>query len=487
MIRLTRCTQASKAGTYFRLHLQAGDSAAQPIPAATVRMRASWVGTGLQDLNIDSFDQPTASHLVRLGRGLHPTEKKRLAPSKNRKRAYYDLTITAPKTISVAALLAPDHITAQNVLKAHQNAVGAVCKLIGPMMHGRTKDGPKVEKWLGAVFCHTHTREGDPHLHGHVIVPNIGKNALGDWRAVKVDVSGVRRSRIELTYGHELARSLRNFGLGPEIVMRRSGLPEIRSLLPLAKHFARARNAVLAASKEAEEDVKAQGRQPTVIELHPRSKLPLQPDHVKFNVRRRIADTIRKPKAKDADTPGKLEREAYRWRDALTDTEDKTLMKVLDAADYTHPRYVRVLPPLPPPMSVVIRRAFESIPWGVPTTAPVLFRAAVRESAGQHAMEDLRTAVRERMERRKKNLARIRAQIEADSIAMAQAHEAEVERANAALAGRGKAIGSLEGPAAASEAVATPLEAVAIPQDVGPVEMPEEVVPAVTYTRGWGR
>ena len=487
MIRLTRCTQASKAGSYFRLHLEAGDSQIQPVPATTVKMRAFWTGSALKDLNLSALDRPAASHLVRLGRGLHPVEKKRLAPNVNRKRAYYDLTITAPKTVSVAALLAPDHITARSVVSAHQNAVAAVCQLLGPMMHGRTKAGPKMEKWLGAVFCHTHSREGDPHLHGHVIVPNVGKNALGDWRAVKIDISGVRRSRIELTYGHELARSLRNYGLGSEIVMRRSGLPEIRSLLPLAKHFARARTAVLATAKEAEANVKPQGRQPTVTELHPRSRLPLPVDHVKFIVRRRVADTIRKPKPKDADAPARLEDEAHRWRRTLTNTEHKTLMGVLDGADFTNPRRVQTLPLLPPPISAVIRRAYESIPWGVPTTAPVLFRAVIRESAGQHALEDLRTAVKERMERRKKNLARMWAQAEADSIAMAQAHEAELERDRIARARRANAPQGPATPALASEAVPPPLEG-GVPRPAAEtVETTEAVATVAPPSRGHSR
>ena len=233
--------------------------------------------------------------------------------------------------------------------------------------------------------------------------------------------------------------------------------------------------------------LKVQGRQPKTVEIHSRSKLPLRADRLGIKERRRIADEIRRPKPKNADDPKKLSEEAYRWRSMLTNQEDRTLFAVLDAADVTNPRRVKVLATLPPPISVIVRRAFESIPWGVPTTAPVLFRAVIAESAGQHALEDLRTAVKERMERRKKNLARMRAQAEEDSIAMAQAHEAEVERANAALAGRGKAVGSLEGPVAAPGAVATPLEAVAVPQDVGPVEMPEEVAPVVTHTRGWGR
>ena len=96
MIRLARCTQASKAGHYFRLHLATGDHPAHPA-APSVLMPAAWTGPALREVNLAPYEQPTASHLVRLGRGLHPTEKIRLAPDVNRKRAYYDLTIAEQK------------------------------------------------------------------------------------------------------------------------------------------------------------------------------------------------------------------------------------------------------------------------------------------------------------------------------------------------------------------------------------------------------
>ncbi len=79
MIRLTRCTQASKAGSYFRTHLAVGDSQAQPLTPSR-SMRATWIGPALNEVGLVSYSQPEASHLVRLGRGLHPTMNARLAP-----------------------------------------------------------------------------------------------------------------------------------------------------------------------------------------------------------------------------------------------------------------------------------------------------------------------------------------------------------------------------------------------------------------------
>ena len=81
------------------------------------------------------------------------------------------------------------------------------------MLAPQRKDAPEVAKWLAAVFHHSHTREGDPHLHSHVILPNVMKNVDGQWRAMQVNISGLNRVRLELAYGSELARQLRRTGL----------------------------------------------------------------------------------------------------------------------------------------------------------------------------------------------------------------------------------------------------------------------------------
>ena len=54
-------------------------------------------------------------------------------------------------------------------------------------------------------------------------------------------------------------------------------------------------------------------------------------------------------------------------------------------------------------------------------------------------MDDLRASLKLRLEKRKKNLARIRQQVEEGSLAVVQTHYAEIERAREALVGRGKA------------------------------------------------
>lgn len=422
MIRLARCTQASKAGHYFRTHLATGDNQANPA-SPFAPLRAAWVGPALGDVNLAPFEQPTAAHLVRLGRGLHPVEKFRLAPAINRKRAYYDLTVATAKTVSLAALLNPNHPTARSVMQAHQNAVEAVSKAVGTMIEPRSGTGPA--RWLGAVFTHTHTREGDPHLHSHVILPNVTMNREGQWRAMQVNIAGINRTRLELIYGHELARQLQRRGLGPEIVMRSNGLPEFRSLRRLTPRYNRATAAVLAAAKAAEEErvAKDTSARKDEVELHRRSRLPVPPDRAQMRRRQRLADQLRKPKPKDADDPVRLSDEAARWMRSLTNLESRELSRLLDAADPTHPRRAaRVVEKMPPSAANIVRAAYRMLPYDVKPTAPLLLRASVQRSAGRHEYEDLRVAcnasMRARFEANQRLLVSLNA--EADEIAAAE-------------------------------------------------------------------
>ncbi len=441
MIRLTRCTQAGKAGTYFRLHLQAGDSPTHPA-APGLTLKPSWVGSALPDVKLAAFTPPTASHLVRLGRGLHPTEKKRLAPAKNRKRAYYDLTISTAKTISLCALLEPNHPVAKCVMHAHMEAVEAVARAAGKMIEPQNARGAAMDKWLGVLFHHTHTRENDPHLHSHLILPNVMLNRDGQWRALQVVIAGPNRLKLQLLYGHHLATHLRRLGFGPELAMRRNGLPEIRALQPLVRTFSKARTAVVTAARAAEaerppEPVAAGGRvaDDSKAAMHPRSQLPLHPDQAALRRRQRLADRMRKPKAKTADDPVKLTHEAERWQREVSNQDYRRLMTLLDDLDHTSSRRQAVLvrEGSPPPLRDLLQAAARNIPEGVKFTGPVLFREAVVLSAGRHPWAELLAETKAKVARRKKALARIRAEWETVSVAQAQA---EIEAANRAHAAR---------------------------------------------------
>ncbi len=498
MVRLVHCTQASKAGKYFRLHLQPGDSDGGPIKPG-VSLRPRWFGPGASVVGLGETTPPTASHLTRLGRRLHPTQKIRLAPSVNRKRAYYDLTIAPPKTISLAALLRPEHPTARLVLQSHVAAVEKVVDELRVAIFPTSGSFPT--RWIGVTFHHTHSREGDPHLHSHVIIPNIARNRENQWRAVEIKIGGHIRQRLELRYGHELARQLRMIGLGGEIVMRRNGLPELRSLRDLRVEFSKATAAVLALREAAgafhpPDSTPAAGELP--VTGH--SGLPVHPQRSAIRAIRRIADQIRRPKKKESDNPTLLRDEAQRWASSLSAPQMRGYLAVLDAADPT--KRHNTLRPLqsasnrpalpPPPLRVLILDARRhGIPDTVRQTPPVVFRAVMVRAAGRYSWEELRAALRTHLVEHGKRMAKMRQQIEEDSV---RAEDERIRRANRVAAGLppepprlyvdareqlASIIVAVAEAAAAKSAAAEATPAVPAPDstEVTPVVAPEPRVP----------
>lgn len=97
-----------------------------------------------------------------------------------RGNAGYEMTLTCPKSFSVAALL-DDPRRRDLWLEVMRDAVtDAVDDLMARVGHGRTGhsgDGQQAtairgDGYAATVSIESHSRELDPHLHGHVMIPN---------------------------------------------------------------------------------------------------------------------------------------------------------------------------------------------------------------------------------------------------------------------------------------------------------------------------
>lgn len=113
--------------------------------------------------------------------------------------AFYDLTFSAQKSVSVYwAALAADghHELADQVASAHRDAVdAAMCHIEEHTWtrtggHRRTADGStagdfeRTGNLVGVEFDHSTSRATDPHLHTHAAVLNRVQCEDGKWRAV---------------------------------------------------------------------------------------------------------------------------------------------------------------------------------------------------------------------------------------------------------------------------------------------------------------
>lgn len=102
------------------------------------------------------------------------------------RRPGFDLTFSAPKSVSILALVYGKH----ELIEAHQEAVNTVLEVIEQSAaQARIKEGgvPKIEltkNLIVAQFLHDTSRELDANLHTHALVVNATERSDGEWRAL---------------------------------------------------------------------------------------------------------------------------------------------------------------------------------------------------------------------------------------------------------------------------------------------------------------
>ncbi len=163
--------------------------------------------------------------------GYSPDGKKTLSGKKinlTNRRAGFDLTFSAPKSFSLAALMGG----AKELEQAHRNAVECALKVAEQQYaQARVWDGREQQKvntgnLVVAQFHHTTSREKDPQLHTHCIVLNCTQLENGEWRALTNEELYNNEMLLGAIYRNELAYEAKK--LGYEIETRPDGLFEIK-------------------------------------------------------------------------------------------------------------------------------------------------------------------------------------------------------------------------------------------------------------------
>ncbi len=134
-----------------------------------------------------------------------------------------DLTLSAPKSVSLEALLYGD----RRVIGAHDAAARATLDWVeAELLQTRGYDPatgrrPRVaaDGLVAAGFRHLTSRDQDPQLHTHCILAKMTRNRAGEWRSV--EPTQIRRNvkLIGAYYRQELARRLIAMGFRIEATM----------------------------------------------------------------------------------------------------------------------------------------------------------------------------------------------------------------------------------------------------------------------------
>jgi conjugative relaxase-like TrwC/TraI family protein len=161
-------------------------------------------------------------------RGLDPktgTELVSAAAGRSERRAAWDATFNAPKSVSIQALVGGD----ERLTQAHRRAVERALAEIELFAQARQRRG---QEWVttaniaAARFDHIAARPSengsgpDPHLHTHVVIANMTIRPDGKWRSL--DPIEIYRSQSFATavYRSELAREAERLGYRIEITGR---------------------------------------------------------------------------------------------------------------------------------------------------------------------------------------------------------------------------------------------------------------------------
>ncbi|KLA90033.1 conjugative relaxase [Xanthomonas euvesicatoria pv. euvesicatoria] len=188
---------------------------------------SEWQGKGAERLGLEGevdrarFQQLLAGQ-VKPGIEISRTSKR----NDTKERIGIDLTFSAPKSVSIQALVGGD----ARLVKAHEEAVAATVAHAETLAQARVKTGGKAGvvdtgNLVVAKFRHETSREQDPQLHTHAVVMNLTRRGDGQWRALRNDNIIKSVSYLGAHYRAELAVRLTQ--LGYELRHGRDGMFEL--------------------------------------------------------------------------------------------------------------------------------------------------------------------------------------------------------------------------------------------------------------------
>ena len=203
-----------------------------------------WVGSAARKLGMAGEVDGDALHAAL--DGAHPRSGDPLASRRGGTRVPgFDLTFSAPKSVSVIFGLADDDVGAQ-VCGAHETAVDAALAYVERQAAVARRGAAGAESvagngFLGAAFRHRSSRAGDPQLHTHVLVANMTKGPDGRWTALDARHLYAHAKTAGCLYQAQLRAELSR-RLGVEWQAVRNGTAEIVGVpAPVMRAFSRRR------------------------------------------------------------------------------------------------------------------------------------------------------------------------------------------------------------------------------------------------------
>jgi conjugative relaxase-like TrwC/TraI family protein len=205
MLKITHIT-AAQAKNYY---------AKDDYYYAKTEATSEWAGELAADLRLagevegNTFEAMLTGELpngiVLPGKGNHPEHR----------RAGFDATFSAPKSVSIAARLNDNRL-----IEVHQQAVKTALK-VAETRYAQDREWNRATKTVEvkqtgnfaiALFLHDTSRDLDPNLHTHAVILNGTKDANGNYRALYTEELYAHRKLLDDIYLNELAHGARQLG-----------------------------------------------------------------------------------------------------------------------------------------------------------------------------------------------------------------------------------------------------------------------------------
>ena len=239
MLTISNPLSASQAQAY---HAEEFSNARENYYSQDDQIRGEWHGRLAEEWGLRG--QVSAEHFQRLSEGQHPTTGEQLVQHRAAReyvdergvkvktmehRAGWDATFSAPKSVSLTALVGGD----ERVREAHRASVGVALDEMERYVQARLGGNLPAEitgKWAAAKFEHDSARPVDgyaaPQLHTHVVFFNLTETENGDTYALQPRELYKTQQYATAVYRSELAVRLKQ--LGYEVERGKSGQPEIK-------------------------------------------------------------------------------------------------------------------------------------------------------------------------------------------------------------------------------------------------------------------
>ena len=238
MLTISKPLSAGQAQTY---HKEEFANAQENYYSEGDRIRGEWHGRLAQEWGLRGEVQE--EHFQRLANGQHPLTAEQLVRHQTAReyvtargetvstmehRAGWDATFSAPKSVSLTALVGGD----EAVRQAHRDSVKVALNEMERFVQARmggNRIPETTSKWIATSFEHDSARPVNgyaaPQLHTHVVFFNLTETKNGEARALQPHELYRSQQYATAIYRSELALRLK--GQGYDIERGKSGQPEI--------------------------------------------------------------------------------------------------------------------------------------------------------------------------------------------------------------------------------------------------------------------